>query len=757
MAEEHTAPRVVRDQPDRIVLEPRAGVAPDPRPSVRIFLGTEDGQDRAERIFVYAVARARDPARRYEIHLMKNLSGFDRSGWRTGFTLYRYAIPDLAGRSGRAIYNDVDQIYLTDPAELFDLPMGDRGYLAVSPTDTSVMLIDCERMAPVWNREAAAGSTKKALIRAAVDGGYAGTLDPGWNARDDELHEGHSKVVHYTELNRQPWRPFPEVYTYHPNPWGMPWYRLEREADGEGFELFCAHAPSQHFVRISRDGAAHDSDDATLTQPSAAAVRRVNALGNAHAVRVHAGGHAAGPALPAAMQRDTDAAEHADWGGAEVVGAVRLLERAPADDVPWLIAETFRRAGSLAYFAVRTDPPDAAVDAHAVRRTAGWYRERIARAAHRFPAVSWVLDVTEAGSGRPVPDATHAADAPAEPPRAWLLLDAHTDPDPLRALAEEMGWRTEEKHLTHSVLARLPNAVLDARATGLDRSSRGTLAPPWPDVVVAAGKHSVPAARFVRARAGGDTRLIHFGRPHAPLDDFDLVLTTSADRVPLTETVSYLPLPPTRWTRGTLDAAATRARNRLADHPRPWVVWWSDGSADGERAVEAHALKRAEALGGTAVCATAEAHAAVDTDGGAAPDPGVVGAADRVVVAAGSPERLARACATEHPVEVVPIPGAGSETPLTTRARHWISERLSHRGTPLQQKGPERAWDRLIARGLVTPPRDPRRAARDAHILGLATVRDHTDAPAVRDAADHRVWAARAARWRLRSGRRVTE
>ena len=95
--------------------------APSPLPPVRIFLGTEEGQYRAERVFVWSVLQVRDPGRVYEIHLMKNVAGFDRRGWRTGFTCYRFAIPDFAGRTGKAIYNDVDQIYLADPALLFDL------------------------------------------------------------------------------------------------------------------------------------------------------------------------------------------------------------------------------------------------------------------------------------------------------------------------------------------------------------------------------------------------------------------------------------------------------------------------------------------------------------------------------------------------------------------------------------------------------------------------------------------------------------
>ena len=77
---------------------------------------------------------------------MKELTGFDRRRWLTGFTNYRFAIPHFAGGSGRAIFNDVDQIYLTDPAELFDLDLEDHGFLTIAENDSSVMVMDCEKM-----------------------------------------------------------------------------------------------------------------------------------------------------------------------------------------------------------------------------------------------------------------------------------------------------------------------------------------------------------------------------------------------------------------------------------------------------------------------------------------------------------------------------------------------------------------------------------------------------------------------------------
>src|SRR3546814_19314239 len=115
---------------------------------------TEPAQQRAERVFVWSILQARDPARRYEIYLMKDLKGFDRDRWKTGFTNYRYAIPDLAGKAGRAIYNDVDPVYLADPAEPFDMDMQGAGQLCISEREPAVRLLYCANRAPIGQRRA---------------------------------------------------------------------------------------------------------------------------------------------------------------------------------------------------------------------------------------------------------------------------------------------------------------------------------------------------------------------------------------------------------------------------------------------------------------------------------------------------------------------------------------------------------------------------------------------------------------------------
>ena len=127
----------------------------------------------------------------YEIHLMKRLAGFDRRGWRPASPTTASPFPDFAGRTASAIYNDVDQIYLADPALLFDLR-----WTARLPRDRSPRghLGDADRL-----RDDGPGGTLARLGEGQGPADQAGGRDagtagarsrPGWNARDLEYAAG---------------------------------------------------------------------------------------------------------------------------------------------------------------------------------------------------------------------------------------------------------------------------------------------------------------------------------------------------------------------------------------------------------------------------------------------------------------------------------------------------------------------------------------------------------------------------------------
>ncbi|MEJ5231775.1 MAG: ELM1/GtrOC1 family putative glycosyltransferase [Geminicoccaceae bacterium] len=750
-----------REQPECVVLPPRPGVTPSPKPPVRIFLGTEPAQYRAERIFFWSIERHRDPARTYEIYRMSDLAGFDRRGWRTGFTKYRFAIPELAGGTGRAIYNDVDQIYLADPAELFDLEMGEHGYLAISPEETSVMLIDCAKMLPLWNRTTAAREGKHALIKkpAAVPGLW-GPCDPHWNARDQEYVEGRTKCLHYTALHQQPWEPFPDDYSYHPNPLAYIWHDLEREADAAGYQIFGPDRPSPTFTELAfANEPRPESPPARLSE----AARRLLADTGAKRLLVLGFGHAPELADPPEglavesrdLARDPGLAAASP---ADAVLAVDLLDRVPPADIAWVLDTLFARAERTVLATVR---------ARADRGLASpeWWRRRIAEAAARRPGPSWRLEVA--------PDPRFASDGPraftcrrtADPgqPRVWALVTGDPVHDrQVEELARALGWPWESRRLVLNARRRLPNLVLGASLASVDLAASDPLGPPWPDLVVASGRKSVPAALWIRRASGGRTRLVQIGRPRAPFELFDLIVATPQARLPLRDNVLPVAAPLAGLDPAEVEAARAAWSARLAALPRPWTALLLGPGRAGYR-VTPDVLARAgarlaaelRASGGAlllhlerktpeaAVAALREALAGlplVEVRAGEAGNEGARVAfltlADRVVVSADELVTLAEACLAGKPTELLDLPRWYDRVPLgrplVRFARLLVGGGTTYRGTPHQQHLLGRFVDHLATRGLLNLPHDPVELHRALVARGLVRRLGGTEEPMAR-------------------------
>lgn len=735
-----------RYQPDLVVL-PRADVPnPDRRPPVRLFLGTEDGQWRAERMFFYSIERVRDPARTYEIHLLKNLHGFDRRKWRTGFTNYRFAVPELAGFEGKAIYNDVDQIYLADPADLFDLELNGHGYLSVSAEDTSVMLLDCARMAAWWTRDKAVRGRKSRLIREpAAQPGLWGRLADGWNARDLEYTAGETRVLHFTALHLQPWQPFPEDYSYHPHPVGDLWLDLERRADRDGYEVFQPDRPSGQFpAALRRKGAFDPRDVADL---GAAWLRSRQAR---EVLAVTAGD----PTSTCEYLTDSDFDVHGcrlDKMGEtddqyDAVAAVGILEQCPAEDIPWLLESMFSRAARAVWIALECCGPanrEANVDVTRAVRPLRWWRQQIGRIAGRHPCVSWQLD---ARSREETTTTLRAEGLSDREPSVWILEGLRKgDNTQLHRLSDALGWPVQCKPLKFNKLHVLPNFLLRGSFVNLRPESRKSLVPPWPDLVIAFGKRSASAARRIKEKSGGRTRLIHLGRPWARLDTFDLLVTTPQYQLPARENVQHNRLPLTYITRKTAEQHREAIEQRFNDLPRPRIALVVGGDSwsyifdpDTARQLGESASGGARETGGSLLVITsprtarrsADAlFAAIDAPHRAHrfeagqrvnPYPDYLAVADEILVTGDSASMIADALATGRPVEIFDLPRRHPGRLSAAIAGYAVRLRgTTYRGTPRQQGPLQRLFDSLVDRGLITPPRNLEKLHRLLALQGL--------------------------------------
>jgi hypothetical protein len=134
-------------------------------------------------------------------------------------------------------------------------------------------------------------------------------------------------------------------------------------------------------------------------------------------------------------------------------------------------------------------------------------------------------------------------------PRIWVLLGPRTgDNNQALALAEALGLPFETRTLAYNPLQAL-SVWLPGTAATLDRESRKHLQPPWPDLVIAIGRRSVPVARWIRGQNRGRTKLVRIGHPRIDPKLFDLVVTTRQYPVPPGENVLLLPLAMSRFSK----------------------------------------------------------------------------------------------------------------------------------------------------------------------------------------------------------------
>lgn len=255
-------------------------------------------------------------------------------------------------------------------------------------------------------------------------------------------------------------------------------------------------------------------------------------------------------------------------------------------------------------------------------------------------------------------------------PKIWVLLGPRTgDNNQALALAEALGLPFETRTLAYNPLQAL-SVWLPGTALTLDRASRRRLRPPWPDLVIAIGRRSVPVARWIKRQAKGRARLVRIGHPRIDPRLFDLVITTRQYPVPPGDNVLLLPLAMSRFS--TPPQPSPEEADWLASLPPPRRLLAIGGATkywalSAERVADA--VRTLQQRAGTLVVATsrrtdpevAEALRAALLPGnplvdGAFPRfPVLLDQADEIFVTGDSISMLSEAILTGKPVGLVPI------------------------------------------------------------------------------------------------------
>ena len=760
MKASRSRPPGYRQHPEKIVLGPKHSPSASQKTPVRIFVGTETAQARAERIFVWSIDVVRDPSRIYEIYLMKELAGFDRRRWLTGFTNYRFAIPAFAKGLGRAIYNDVDQIYLADPGELFDVNIEEHGFLTIAENDSSVMVMDCEKMHSLWTLERAQHERKNTLLKDALSiNNLWGRLAPEWNARDEEFVPGKSKVLHYTALHTQPWHPFPQNFAYQESPVGYVWHELEEAAHDTGFQLFSRTQPSSQFalfVHMVSKKTDLMNAPSSLTKEERNPLdlqQYISAMTTPSMLHYHLGSSSdiSPETNPLCISNQTLDITAFNWctldssrpnKSFDIVSTSYGLTLLPNEDVPWLLEEIFSLASQLVYITIQdlhllSNIPSY-LEHHS--RDFHWWTTHIQAISTRYPTVHWkFLFQTTNRQGQPTTLVRNGGRWLISPPRIWILSDgkiAHSTQSV--GLAKSLGWPYDMKQLHFqpwNSAQKLLWSLLPPHILGLNKHKSSSLKPPWPDIVISTGWRPAPIARWIREKSKGKTRIIQLGRKGGGSAElFDVVITPAYyGFTPHPHRIETL-APLNEITQQSLDAVAQRWPNLFDRAPHPRIVLVIGGStarfvltADFASSIGNQLKNLANSCGGTIFAVTSprtgtEVSQALESalmpehhfhqwqlNQSDNPYLAYLAGADVIIVTGESESMLAEAASLGKPVYIIPLP----EKPPRWKIRlseaivqRAQSRPLNKRGTVRPQQGLERLCARLIRLGLIQPRRD---------------------------------------------------
>jgi mitochondrial fission protein ELM1 len=265
-------------------------------------------------------------------------------------------------------------------------------------------------------------------------------------------------------------------------------------------------------------------------------------------------------------------------------------------------------------------------------------------------------------------------------PSCWIITEGAAGMESqCRGLAEALGLEPVYKRVN----PRLPWLMLPAnhwpcpfRSLGRD-SDR--LAPPWPDIVIACGRKSVPFTLAIKRASRGATFTVYIQDPQIDTTAFDLVAAPHHDRVKGPNVIQ---------TRGALHpvsqaklaAAAEHFRSYFPPLPRPQVAVLVGGPnrryrlAPEDMAGIADALAALARRYGAGLLVTPSRRTGKDNEAvlrrhlegvpafiwdgtGENPYLGMLALADYILVTADSVSMVTEACATGKPVYVIELMG----------------------------------------------------------------------------------------------------
>jgi mitochondrial fission protein ELM1 len=157
--------------------------------------------------------------------------------------------------------------------------------------------------------------------------------------------------------------------------------------------------------------------------------------------------------------------------------------------------------------------------------------------------------------------------------RVWALTDHRKGTaNQVLGVAKHTGYHVVEKQLTYTNVARLPNRLqLLFGMRGITKVSRASLTPPYPDVIISAGRRAAAVALLLKKQHPA-LKLVQIMSPELPLSSFDLVVLPAHDFPPEQANIIKMIGAPHCITDALLKEAASKHPLGHFTLAKPWTM-----------------------------------------------------------------------------------------------------------------------------------------------------------------------------------------
>lgn len=153
----------------------------------------------------------------------------------------------------------------------------------------------------------------------------------------------------------------------------------------------------------------------------------------------------------------------------------------------------------------------------------------------------------------------------------WGLVDDRTGhTGQVLGVITRLGLPYALKRLEYNRFALLPSALLGASLLAVDTRHSASLEPPYPKLVVAAGRRTLPVLRYIKQQSP-DTRTVYLMRAEVN-KNIDLMIVPEHDKVTPADNIITTLAPLHAVTPEALAGARKHWEPQFAELPRPYVT-----------------------------------------------------------------------------------------------------------------------------------------------------------------------------------------